>query len=810
MRNRFVMLTAALALASATFAGAQTQAPAQPTPAPAPAPAPAGAAPYFGSIDFGARFTDTDGDAARFERYRDTRNGVYSAISLAKDTDTFMYDLDASQIGYRDQRYNFDYENRRLNFNFFFDSIPLNYLYDALTPWDRGNTTLTLNTAARQQVQGPTNATNDGTAVGVPCAPGAPPAACGNPTQAGQARANRSIYNNLANAFDMQAKRETWGFGGTVFATRDVGVNLSFASTKKSGEMPWGASFSFNNANEIPIPLDNRTNDFSTGVEFVKPKGMVRVAWDGSWFSNSNQVLIWDNPIRATDFNNGLAPPNGPYDPNGYSNGNGPSQGRMALSPDNSWQMFGATGLYKLARGTSINGTLQYRTMDQNGSLIPWTINPLIAQNSVYALFPGLATLPRSTAEAGASGLNALFNFTTRPWQRVSLQARYRYNERDMNTPVFDANEYVRFDAVPEDIEHGESEQFDVTRTNFDASATFSLFKYGSFRAGYGHEGYQREGRGFSDTGENTLRLSYDTMGLSFIGIRAALDYGQRRGDGFVLAGEDYESQLGGEQPGLRYYDEADRNRTKGSLMVSANPTDLMSIYLQFAAGKDEFLADESVPVGREQFGLLDQDFYSWNIGASLSPREDIAFGANYGYDKYSAQQKSRNANPPPDPSWTDPNRNWFLDHADAVNNLNLYLDLLNVGGAGIRFGYDYSDSDGAYEHSGPRVDQFNAGIGCVAGVTDCFIPLPNVTNTWQRFSADVKFFFTRQVGAGVGLYYEKLDVEDFATIDSNGSVGFTPATGSVRIDYLGEVMTGYMNRPYSGFSFFTRLLYRF
>src|SRR3954471_16655858 len=31
-----------------------------------------------GTADFGGLFTTTDGDAARFERYRDTRDGVYS------------------------------------------------------------------------------------------------------------------------------------------------------------------------------------------------------------------------------------------------------------------------------------------------------------------------------------------------------------------------------------------------------------------------------------------------------------------------------------------------------------------------------------------------------------------------------------------------------------------------------------------------------------------------------------------------------------------------------------------------------------
>jgi hypothetical protein len=70
---------------------------------------------------------------------------------------------------------------------------------------------------------------------------------------------------------------------------------------------------------------------------------MFRVGWDGSWFNNAFDSLVWDNPIRITDFNNGLTPPNGPYDPSGYSNGNGPVQGRMALAPDNSMNVVSAT-----------------------------------------------------------------------------------------------------------------------------------------------------------------------------------------------------------------------------------------------------------------------------------------------------------------------------------------------------------------------------------------------------------------------------------------------------------------------------------
>jgi hypothetical protein len=57
---------------------------------------------------------------------------------------------------------------------------------------------------------------------------------------------------------------------------------------------------------------------------------------------------------------------------------------------------------------------------------------------------------------------------------------------------------------------------------------------------------------------------------------------------------------------------------------------------------------------------------------------------------------------------------------------------------------------------------------------------------------------------------YEDQTRVDFATIDENGSVGFTPATDTARIDYLGGLITGYSPRPYRGFTTFVRLLYQF
>ncbi len=153
------------------------------------------------------------------------------------------------------------------------------------------------------------------------------------------------------------------------------------------------------------------------------------------------------------------------------------------------------------------------------------------------------------------------------------------------------------------------------------------------------------------------------------------------------------------------------------------------------------------------------------------------------GATRYSAFQKSRNANPPPDPSFNDPNRDWTLDNDETVNNVDLYLDLnRTLKNTDVSLNYTFSDSDNGFAFGGPRIPALAA-----AGQ---FLPLPNVTNSWHQFRADVKYFFTSKVGVGAGWWYEKFDVTDFATIDQIGQPG-TP-----RVVYLGEVYTGYGNRP--------------
>ena len=753
MRQRLLVTTGTLLLTAASFASAQQPPPIQQLAAPA-----AALPPSLGSLDFGFRGTSLTGDGARYERYGDLRDGAYSKISLGKKTDRYLFDVRATNLGYRDQRYSAYFTGSKVKFTGLWDSTPLNYTYLSSTPWvEASPDVFTLSLAARQAVQAKT-------VVGVPLTVNDLNSA--------------SIYRGLAQPFDLQARRDTADFTLAYALTKELGLNAAVTSTKKSGQQPWGASFAFNDAAELPMRLDNRTNDASANLEWANPKGMMRVGWNGSWFDNKVHSLVWDNAYRATDTN--------PFDPNGYSNGNGPAQGRLALPPSNSLNAVSVMGLYKMPAHSTVNGTVSFTTMSQNDALIPWTINPVINTTSVFKNFPGLASLPRPTAEAEVHGVNALLNLTTRPNRYVGLTARYRHNNHVNRTPAFDGTEYVRFDAVPEET-GGPTEHFNITQDTFDLNATFNVMKYTSLRVGYGYDAFDRTGRSFSDMTDNIFRASVDTTGNQYVTVRGLFEYTKRKGSGFSVA----VLEDGGLQPGLRFYDEADSDRKRGTLLLVLNPVEMVDLTFSAAAGRDIYKGE-----GHE-FGLLDTDSTSTNIGVNVNPMPAVGFGATWGLDRYRSNQKSRQASPPPNPQFVDPSRDWTLNNDETVHSFNLYLDLLKpIRKTDAKLSYDYSASDNGFLFGGGRIASLAAASQ--------FLALPNVTNKRHRLEVDGQYFFARQVGVGVGYWYEKFDVKDFATIDIPGQAG-TP-----RIDYLGEISTGYGNRPYRGSTVFLRLLYLF
>jgi hypothetical protein len=324
MLNRLLhMGGAALLLASATFSGAEDRPP-QNT-----------ASPSSGTLEIGGRFSSTDGDEARFERYRDLRNGANINLFYGRATASWTFDLKAKNAGYRDQAYALSFNSRRLKANAKFEQTPLNYGYGLRTPFDCTAGNCALDPAMRALVQ-------SGSAIGVP-------------TSANQLPAG-SVYNSIARSFDLRSRRDTLTADLRISATDNLDLLFGFNSYKRSGSMPYGAAFAFRNALELPVTIDNRETDWTVGVEWASHQGMFHIEYQRLKFDQAIPSFTFDNPDFATDFcKYGLdnQPPGVCYDPSGYSNANGPATGRMSLQPSTSVDRIKWMGMVKLPICTS-------------------------------------------------------------------------------------------------------------------------------------------------------------------------------------------------------------------------------------------------------------------------------------------------------------------------------------------------------------------------------------------------------------------------------------------------------------------------
>ncbi|MBI2407453.1 MAG: MtrB/PioB family outer membrane beta-barrel protein [Gemmatimonadetes bacterium] len=407
MRNSYIFSAALLVLASASVAGAQQKAAAPTNPA------------WEQTWELGFRSTTTTGDEGRYQRYEDLKSGLASRIAIGKESDAVAYDFSAANVGYNDQRFAFSY-NRfgKAKFNVSFNGQPLNYAENTLTPFrDAGNNKWTLDPALRTRVQN-----KEAGIIGI--------------GTTGAQYNSASIYRSIATEFPMSAQRNTLNAGLKYRVNSVATVDFKYLMSTKSGNQPWGAAFAFNDATNVPMTLDNSVNEITAGLELNRPAiGMIRAEYQGSFFKQNLPSLEFDNPLRATDFDNGKLPPNGPWDASGYSNGNGPAFGRTSMAPSSQMNSLRVVGLYKMPNHTTINGQFAIIRMTQDDDLLPWTTNTKIAQPATYAFFPGLSSLRRPTAEAQVDALNAVINFSTRPTDYFAFDMKYRFNDHDNVTP---------------------------------------------------------------------------------------------------------------------------------------------------------------------------------------------------------------------------------------------------------------------------------------------------------------------------------------------------------------------------------------
>jgi MtrB/PioB family decaheme-associated outer membrane protein len=689
-------------------------APGAPAEQPAAAPAADAEAPTRSLFDeeprqfeISGRLSSVDGDPARFQRYQDLRDGIllHRVRYTREGTDgAWVFTGAADNVGWRDQRFAGSYERAgRFSISGLWDQIPQFYSVDTRTPYTMSGSPLGLDDATQLAIQ--------------------------------RAQTNLNAYVPLATQFDLQERRDIGALNFKFSPTKQLDLTAAYTTQNHSGELPWGASFGFSNDVEVALPYESRTNDFNLGAEWSNQRSMLRVAYNGSWFDNQADTLVWDSPLRLEDSTSA------------------PGRGRMALWPSNSANTVSGAGYTKFGRRTQLSGFISIGMWDNNEPLQPFTINPTLRQ----------IALPRDTTEASATVFSTNLSLVSRPRTDWRFSARVRHYGYENDTPHGDIPEFINYDTSVKVSSTGGPEAYAHSRTNFDADATWSGLARVALTAGYSHNEGSYDFRIFESSGEDVLRLTADATGTQWLTFRAQYESADKRGDGL---NEALLTHIG-EQPALRHYDIANRSRNRFTGQVDVVPNDLWIFSLSAGIGQDEY--DDSY------FGLQEATSKVYSISADYKSPNGFGVGTSYNYERYEGLQRSRSASPGQE---MDPLRDWTTDSAERVHYFSIYAAPPRIGrNTETRLSYDISDASGDYLYT-----------IVPGGPLPAPSQLPEVFNKLQQFHLDVRHRINDKLAATFSYLYEPFRVYDFA---------FDPTVVN-GIVQPSSLVLGYVYRPYT------------
>ena len=566
MRTRILILAIPLGLFPSLVAGQAPVAPAAATTAQPPAAAtPAETEEHpplprtYGSFDFGIRASHLDGDAARYERYRDLGDGlVLDRIRFDTQQRGWMLGLAADHGGRPDQRYSGSaIRPGQVKIWGRWDQIPMlmsrttRTLFTTPSPGE-----LLIDDAIQTQVQ-------------------AQPSFLATAVQ-------------TAHVFDLESRRHVLE-GGVEYVTKmGLTFDANLRQIDRDGAIPFGGSFGHSNVVETIAPVQQNLRDVDSTAEYVHGGLLVRGGLNGSWFHNDVTSLTFDNPFRVSD------------------SASAGSRGRIALAPSNTF--FGVNGLlaYKLphkSRATVYGSVGSLR--DDGAPLLPFTVNTAIP----------VVPLDRATTEGHARTSSINLTFTSRPIKMVDLDVRFRTYDYDNLTPVFLTTQRVGYDNAVSAVTNPalqETEPFGVTRATFDADVRFNPMRAFSGGVGVSHQSEERTHRIFEKSTDNTFRLLFDSVGSSRVTLRSKYEHSQRRGEGDVAAIAAELTAIG-EQGGMRHYDVASRDRDRVTITGAVVALSSLSLNGSLAAGKDDY--------GESLFGLRDNHHRVYSAGVEYPRR---------------------------------------------------------------------------------------------------------------------------------------------------------------------------------------------
>jgi MtrB/PioB family decaheme-associated outer membrane protein len=456
---------------------------------------------------------------------------------------------------------------------------------------------------------------------------------------------NTNLDANL-NSFELETKRKRAKVGAMFIPKENWQFDIDVSHENKQGVDATGSAIANGTTQMVgnttiailPEPIDQDTDIVNATLSYAGDGSQVDLKYQMSLFDNNNNSLSWQDPFNPV------------------------AAGSMSLAPDNEFHQLSITGGYTLPYKSRLTGLISYGRMTQNQNFQPYTIN----NNATTS------ALPVTSLDGEVWLTNAQLKLTSRPVNRLRLNAELRYNERDNKTPV-NTYDYVILD----------SDNFTNTATNrplsyknnrikLDANYRFNAIT--SLRGGYKYDEMKRSYTNAEreDTEENTLFAKWKIKAHSTVDVALFAEASKRDGS-------DYNS-LATENPAMRKYHLADRDRTKIGTTIDYMATEKLFLSARVDYNKDDYT--DSV------IGLTEAIQPVYTVDFSYQPRHNIT---TYGYYTYENIESSQAGS-----ALGTATADWEADFEDTFDTIGLGTKWTDLGRWEIGADIVYSKSNGA------------------------------------------------------------------------------------------------------------------
>ncbi|MGZ5080300.1 MAG: MtrB/PioB family decaheme-associated outer membrane protein [Usitatibacter sp.] len=347
------------------------------------------------------------------------------------------------------------------------------------------------------------------------------------PTAAQQAIVNSILANDVP-AFqnvDLNTKRERYDGGFSYLISPQWEVKGSVRHEDKTGAKPMSTVSSQVNefAATLPDPIDQSTDQYRLSLAFNGEKGFFQADYYGSIFKNNIQSLTWQDVSDPT------------------------KSATMSSAPDNQYHRLGLTGGYRFSPTTKLVASGSIARGTQNENFIT------SAQNNQLPL-----GVPAQSLDGLVVTKKLNLKLTSRPMKDLSVNAAYKYDDRENRTPINtyffqDANEARAAAASPfnsalglapntlgSNINIYNNRPYSKTINQANLDGNYRLAKNQWINAGYEFQKIDRNCTGSwidcadaNTTKENTGRIEWKATLAETLTGRVSYAYSDRKVDNY-------------------------------------------------------------------------------------------------------------------------------------------------------------------------------------------------------------------------------------------------------------------------------------